>query len=191
MSKQLVANYGQSVLSLLTAVTVLVGCSNDPRISDLKKEQQLIMKELDSIKVNVDEIQFNQLISATAEDLKQSAFLTPDSQGYVPIGFDLGILTVSIKDIASYANGCKVTLEFGNVLSAAIDGIKTEIEYGAVNEKGIPQVKTAKTKTITFTESLLPGAWTKVSVILDIPSEQLGYMRFQNLTNSQIKLNNR
>ena len=89
-----------------------------------KSNQKIIELEnrIDKIDKSIDENQkkyeFDKLISK----INQFAFLTPGSDGYSTVSFDLGTLTVSLNDIKPYANGSKITLEFGNPLATTNNG---------------------------------------------------------------------
>jgi hypothetical protein len=117
------------------------------------------------------------------------AYLTPGAEGYSAVRFDLGVLTVQLADVKPYANGSKVTLRFGNTLSSSITGLKATVEWGKVDDKGAPDNDNAKSKDMTFVETLKGGAWTPISVVLDgIPPAQLGFVRVSNVSHTGIQL---
>lgn len=122
-------------------------------------------------------------------DWKNVAYLTPGGDGYSEVQFSLGVLTVQIADVKPYASGSKVVLRFGNTLSATIDGLKAEIDWGQVGNDGVPHNESAKTKKFTFVQSLRPGSWTEAPVILDdTPPSELGFVRVHNVTHTGINL---
>jgi hypothetical protein len=121
--------------------------------------------------------------------LEKIALLKPGDQGYSAVRFDLGIVTVKIADIKPYASGSKVSLEFGNLSSARIDGLKAQIEWGKMNERGFPSSDGPKSQEFKFNSSLSPGAWTQTVVVLDsIPPADLGFIRLKNISHTGIVL---
>jgi hypothetical protein len=206
LNKNLLISRGYNVKRILvfTALIFLVaGCKEDPRIEatskELKQSQEKILelenqlksltetvnRDRDSYSRDRESYNFDKLVSG----LDRIAYLTPGSDGYAAVRFDLGILTASLIDIKPYANGTKVTLEFGNTLSATITGLKATIDWGKVDEKGSPINGESKSKEITFNEPLSPGAWTKVSVVLDgVPASEFGFIRIKEIHHSGIRL---
>jgi hypothetical protein len=117
------------------------------------------------------------------------AYLTPGSTGYSAVRMDLGYLTVAIDDIKPYANGSKVRLRFGNPFVATINGLKTKLEWGTVNKDGAADNENEKSRQITLTDPLLPGAWTHVEIVLDgVPPSNLGFVRLSEVTHTGIAL---
>ena len=146
-------------------------------------------KELESSNVKTADLtdRFNTLaqlhVGGLLKEPDETAHLTPGSDGYSRLNYGLGVVTVVIKDITPYANGTKVTLRFGNVLSATINGLKVNIESGPVDEFGAAQNDAKKTKVVTFVESLNSGSWTDLYVVLEgIRSDQLGFVRLKDAT---------
>jgi hypothetical protein len=181
---------------LVLSVIFISGCYQDPQVQVLKTEldksnQKIIELEnrIDKIDKSIDENQkkyeFDKLISK----INQFAFLTPGSDGYSTVSFDLGTLTVSLNDIKPYANGSKITLEFGNPLATTINGLNMTIDWGKVDEKGNAINENSKSKSITLNESLLPAKWTRVSIVLDsVPPSDLGFVRLHDVHHTGIKL---
>ena len=123
------------------------------------------------------------------KDWDKVAYLTPGSDGYAAVKMDLGYLTVNLANIAPYANGSKVSLTFGNLTSATIDGLKATIEWGSVDDKGLPKNEEAKSREIKLTESLFSGAWNKADVVLEgVPPTALGFVRVRDVTHQGIRL---
>ncbi|UQS14793.1 DUF3251 domain-containing protein [Pseudomonas sp. HS6] len=186
----------KTIIALLTLIFLISGCKDDQKLEtakqEIKQSQEKILeleKSLETLTKAInndrDSYEWDKLVST----FDRVAYLTPGSDGYRTVRFDLGVLTASLIDIKPYANGTKVTLEFGNTLSATISGLKATIDWGKVNEKGSPMNEQAKSKEITFNEALLPGAWTKVSVVLDgVPASEFGFIRVKDIHHSGIRL---
>jgi hypothetical protein len=121
--------------------------------------------------------------------LDEVAYLTPGEEGYSVVKSDIGAITVSLKDVKPYANGSRITLQFGNILNATITGVKAKLEWGSVDAKGIPKNETQKSREITFSKSLRSGSWTKISVVLErVPPSDLGFVRVRELKHTGIIL---
>jgi hypothetical protein len=122
-------------------------------------------------------------------DMDSTAFLTPGSEGYAIVQTDLGRMTVSLENIQPYANGSRVTLCFGNLTSATVNDVKLKLEWGSVDAKGSPKNESARSRDVSFTQSLRAGAWTNVSVVLDgVPPQDLGFVRVKQISHTGISL---
>ncbi len=122
-------------------------------------------------------------------DMDGIAFMRPGDEGYSLVRYDLGTLTVAIDDISPYANGSKVTLRFGNPLASAVTGLKAKVEWGMTDEEGKSKADTIRSKDITLTEVLMPGAWTRSTFVLDgLPPSSLGIVRLSNVTHTGVRL---
>ena len=154
-------------------------------LKTLQAEKTLLTSRVFSLEQRIASLESKQLI----RDFSQYAYLTPGSDGYSLIKFDLGVLTVSILDIKPYANGSKVLLQFGNPLATKIDGLKAKIEWGQVDADGVPDNATAKNKEFTSQVPLRSGAWTTVTVILeDTPPTKFGFVRIHDVAHTGIEL---
>ncbi len=186
----------KSILIVLMSCFFLSSCQDDKKLSELEAklasneaEITKLQEQIESLKESNENLErtvnFNKLMS----DIDKFAYLTPGETGYATIEFDLGVLTVNLEDIKPYANGSKITLNFGNTLSSSINGLKGTFEWGKVDENGSPINALAKTKDITFSETLIGGSWTKVSIVLDgIPPTEFGFLRLKNFSHTGIRL---
>lgn len=173
--------------------SLLLGCNSSNSSTQLEAAQLITMRqELDAVKTELAETKkkqaehdFNNLL----KDIDRIAYMRPGDSGYSTVRYDLGVLTVELADVTPYANGSKVRLKFGNPLSSTVNGLKTTIEWGHTDENGSPDNASAKSKDVTFTESLRPGAWTTVSVVLEgVPPTDLGFVRVKGVTHTGILL---
>jgi len=125
------------------------------------------------------------------DQLDKYAFLKIGSDGYAPIKFDLGVLTVKIKDVQPYANSSKVTLDIGNPLGATITGLKATIQWGSVNEKG-DVLEELGSKEVTIDKNIMAGSWNTVQITLDgTEPKKLGFIRVKKVTHTGIILTRR
>ncbi len=169
--------------------SLLVGCNLDSNTS-LENKLSALQLEIESIKNELETHReaISDLIDPK-QDYEKIAYLTPGADGYSQVKFDLGVLTIKLSDIKPYANGSKVTLTFGNTLSASINGLKATIDWGNVTKSGAPDHNSKKSKELTFNKSLRAGAWTPVSVVLDgIPPAELGFVRVRDVAHTGIGL---
>ena len=117
------------------------------------------------------------------------AYLTPGADGYSLVKCDLGVLTVSIKNVVPYANGSKITLQFGNLTAATIDGLKAKLQWGPVEKNGMPNNQNAKSKDVIFNTPLISGSWTNSNVVLEgVHPQDLGFVRLSNLGHRGVRL---
>jgi len=172
----------------LTVALSTVGCeqkrntAQDAALSGLTTKVEALEKRLESIEQSRS---FDELL----RDSDRIAFLTPGADGYSVLRGDLGMMTVSLRNIEPYANGSRVTLQFGNLTSATINGAKVKVEWGKVDAKGIPDNETAKSREVTFTQSLGSGRWTNISVVLEaVPPTDLGFVRIREFGHSGISM---
>ncbi len=121
----------------LPIALLLVGCQKDPRTTELERKLDdastqisLLQNKLDEVNGALAEIKRDREVENLFKDFDKFAYLTPGSEGYSIIRFDLGVVTVKLADIKPYANGSKVTLEFGNPLSATVTGLKATLDWG-------------------------------------------------------------
>lgn len=178
-----------SLLSATAALFLLSACSDPKKLQDLETR----IKELESASATTKykletlegDIKFNEFV----RDLGSIAYLTPSDQGYSTVKSDLGVMTIRLTDVKSYANGSRVILQFGNVSGATINGLKAKVDWGRVDEKDRPKTNDEKTREITFDKKLKASAWTNVPVILEgIPPTQLGYVRVSQVSHRGIEL---
>jgi hypothetical protein len=98
-------------------------------------------------------------------------------------------MTIAIDDIQPFANGSKVALRIGNPLAATINGLKAKVEWGEVDEQGMPKEETSKSKEMVFSEELRSGTWTRVYAVLEgVRAEKLGFIRVKDAGHQGIAL---
>ena len=153
---------------------------------ELKEEVRVLKEELASLKEQQDQTNFKLLL----RDFEAVAYLQPGDSGYSTVRYDLGVFTAQLSNVEPYANGSRVTLKLGNPLFSAISGVKAKVEWGRTDEKGAADNDSAKSKDITLSESLQPGAWTSTQIVLEgLPPTDLGFVRIRDVSHTGIKLN--
>lgn len=184
----------QKNLSLILCLGLLfiAGCESSKNQDGLASQLAAIRLENESMKNDIEELKRKDRVDELVQSFNKIAYLTPGSNGYSPVQFDLGYITIQFADVKPYANGSKVTLKFGNVLAASINGLKAKIEWGKVDDKGTPINDSAKTRDVTFSETLNSGSWTQVTLVLDgVPPTELGFVRIRDIAHNGIQLTNR
>lgn len=174
---------------------LIAGCDagNAPASSSTQSNELFTLRqELDALKTEVEALKGKQSqddLDRIFKTFDRAAFLQPGDTGYATVRYDLGVLTIELADVRSYANGSKVSLRFGNPLASTVNGLKTKIEWGHMDENGYPDNASAKSKDFTFTESLGSGAWTTIPVVLEgVPPSELGFVRVKDVTHTGIRL---
>ncbi len=175
---------------------LLTSCGQDSRVPPLETQVTKLESQVNNLdsKVTTLEAEVKQLneqisMSKVFKDIEGIAFMTPGTDGYSIIKSDLGSLTVSLTNIQPYANGSKVTLQFGNLTAATIDGLKTTLEWGSLDKDGLPNNQEAKSREVIFNESLPSGSWTNSQVVLEgIPPIELGFVRLRDVGHRGVKL---
>lgn len=166
-------------LSLLLPL-LLVACSGQP-----SQEREALKEQIAALQSDVERLQrdlgtLRSFVHAVRrlDGLDKVAFLTPGTEGYSLVTSDLGKLTVAISNVTPYANGSKVTLELGNLTSATIEGLKAKIEWGPLDQSGVPDEGSTRSRDIVLKEKLISGSWTRADVILErIAPTELGFVR--------------
>lgn len=173
----------------LIVVFLLAGCleqSHSPEVSALERDIESLRTEVASLKLAKASLEMDDMY----EDWEEIAYLKPGDTGWSPIRMNLGTLTVQIADVKPYANGAKVSLQFGNPLATTIGGLKAQIEWGTLDGAGNPNNDAAKSKEASFNEQLKSGTWTIVPLVLEgVPASELGFVRVRNVKYSTIYLN--
>ena len=168
------------------SMTLIIGCNKNSDMEKIKKQMSALEDQINKLEKEVTDLRF---LSDLRWKLNEMAFLKPGDSGYSPLKFDLGVLTVSLDNISPYANGSKITLRFGNILGATISGLKATIEYGPVDENGLPQNDRSLSKEVAFQKTLRPMAWTTVEVVLErCPPSELGFVRLRDVYHTSISL---
>lgn len=167
---------------------LLAGCGQGPTVESEAKLTEAIEK-IEALRGQVEVLEIKVKTQEMFRLLENVAYLTPGDEGYSVVRSDMGSMTIALVDIKPYANGSKVTLKLGNPTSATINGLNAKLEWGAVDDKGMPANESAKSRSVKFNETLNAGAWTNAAVVLDgvLPTD-LGFVRVSELGHSGIRL---
>ena len=88
-----------------------------------------------------------------------------------------------------YATGSKVSLQFGNLTSARIDGLRAKLEWGRVDDSGAARTTRPSPGKSSSPSRRWPGAWTQADLVLaGVPPDELGFVRLKEVDHSGIGL---
>lgn len=95
-----------------------------------------------------------------------------------------GSFLLSVDDAIAYLDGYKIRLNIGNPSAAKYDGFKLKVRwskgYDYSNFKSVSYLqwqKAIREKEVSFTETLQPGTWNRVEMILSpAGADELGYL---------------
>jgi outer membrane murein-binding lipoprotein Lpp len=173
------------------AAILLAACIEDARVPKIEAKLEAKIAALEAANERLTD-QINDLkFEARLADWDKFALLKPGDEGYSALRYDLGVVTVKIADVKPYANGSRISLQFGNLTSARIDGLKAKMEWGKVSAKGVPESDKNNSREVTFSAPLAPGAWTVSQVVLEgVPPTELGFVRLREVGHRGIGLRN-
>jgi hypothetical protein len=101
----------------------------------------------------------------------------------------MGRIAVAIANVEPYANGSRVTLDFGNPTAARLSGVKAKIEWGSNDAKGLPMAVNSQSMTFTAPEPLPAGSWKQFPVDLaGVPPTSLGWVRISTFDSGTVDL---
>jgi hypothetical protein len=191
-------------LAVVVSSLVMSACSKSPNPKEnyentLLEEVASLRREVDSLALSVanSELSFSELRDLKGRvdqyDYQQAAqymvTFTPSSEGYSIIKTDVGNLTVDLRGISQYANGVRINLRIGNPLSGSLNGVKFQVSYGEVDERGLPKRSGTKTKEVSLEKSLRAGGFNDLRIVLEnISPKKLGFVSVGNIQSSGITL---
>lgn len=177
------------ILAVLALLLPTAGCVGGNRVSAVEGKVKELEVKVKDLTTQVAKVEREASWDRAFKMLDSVAYLTPGSDGYSIVQFELGRVTVSLKNIEPYANGSRVTLRIGNPTSATLEAVKAILEWGKVDAKGMPLSESERQREVTFTRSVRPGAWTDVQAVLEgVPPVELGFVRVKELGCSRISL---
>jgi vacuolar-type H+-ATPase subunit I/STV1 len=192
----MVSTFGQAQEKALT--------QSDRRISDLEKEITNLRAQVGKLSESLREVQnFAARVRIDFEEFKE------EYNEYKDVQLDLaeprtyqrldslngtGSFLISVEDAVPYLDGYKVHLEIGNPSAARYTGFRLKMKWTKHFPKNADLAfygewrKTIKEKEVSFTETLMPGMWNKIEIILSPASvDELGYFHV-SLETSAIQL---
>jgi hypothetical protein len=167
---------------LLAALMVgLAGCAQPQnyddakilaRVEDLNRKVADQANQLNELRTRQTETSNGLLfLKGTVENAGLADFDPVTSQGYQILDAGIGKLMVSVEDISPYGDGVKIQLAVGNPNSTVMNGLSGEATYGPATsemQKMGVEAWQAKIKTtqLSIPDSISPGRWNKVAIVL-------------------------
>jgi hypothetical protein len=176
-------------LTFLVSLFLCIGCADRSHPAAVEKQIEDLRGTVSELKREVEDLKRGQSLSRFISEAEGIAYLTPSSEGYSVVQTDLGRITISLENIQAYANGSRVTLRFGNLTSATINGVNATVEWGCVDAHGAPINDAARSRKVTLEQSLRAGAWTDITLALEnVPPTSLGFIRVKEIGHRGISL---
>jgi outer membrane murein-binding lipoprotein Lpp len=180
------------VAALLVSLCLLSACAVQNQVTTIENKVAKLDKQLQTLQATVHELETQKSLDQLILDSDSVTYLTPGTEGYSVVQTDLGRMKVKLVNIQAYANGSRITFEFGNLMNVTVDGVKAKLEWGSFDEKGSPRNDSARSRDVSISESLRAGAWTSVSIVLDaVPPTELGFVRVKEVSVAGISLHSR
>lgn len=142
-----------------------------------------------ALRKDVAELKSQATWSNFAAEMSGIAYLTPANSGYSVIKIDQGDISIALVNVQPYANGSRITLQFGNPLAATLTGVTMTLQWGETDAKGTPDNADEKSRDVQLLKPLGAGSWTQESFVLDsIPASKLGFVRVTNFSHHGMTL---
>ncbi|RKL62315.1 DUF3251 domain-containing protein [Thermoanaerobacteraceae bacterium SP2] len=170
--------------TILILTIIIVGCSQ-PTNNELDRINSL------EDRINILQEQVTQLSNDT-----KSAILSSTEKGYDSVRTKNGYFFVSIDKIEPYLDGFKVYVNIGNPTLATFSDLKLTVQWSndilalanikiGTNELSNEAENQINKQEYTFTDTLLPGKWTKVDfVIPNVKAEDIKFIQVMIETGS-------
>jgi hypothetical protein len=162
------------------------------QFDDLRKELLALRQEIQTLKTN---LSLDEFLLKNKQDRSDAITLDLTQKAYQRLDTDNGFFLVSVEEAAPYLNGYKIRISIGNPSYATYTNYKLKVRYskpfdwGKYTEDSYKEWdKAIQEKEISYPESLQPGAWNGIDVILaPVTADQLGYLTL-SMTTSLVSL---
>lgn len=146
------------------------------QIEDLRREIASLRKSLGSLNGRIFRVEINQ-------NANQMVSFDLTSRSFQRLDTSTGSFLVSILEASPYLDGYRVVLSIGNPSFATYTGFRLTIKWNRNYDwekysEGSYEAwnKDLREKEVTFPDSLKPGAWNRVEVLLpSTKGDELGY----------------
>jgi hypothetical protein len=168
---------------ILTAGSILVSCDQTPPHKVPEPTNQL-ETQINSLKTQLDDLQKSvtglQFELNTVKNRYQSVILDTSAKEFQRLDTSYGFFLVSLKNVASYADGYKLTLDIGNPSAAQYSGFTINAKWGQAFDPAKDYSSWEQSlheKKFTYTDTLHPSSWNTVYLFLTpAQKEDLGYI---------------
>lgn len=127
-------------------------------IEALQAANTKLTTDLDSVKLSS---QFNAGMIRVLFN-EDTADLDLTDKNFSTVRTSLGTFLISVQDVSPFANGLKVKMHIGNPQAMTYPGIKIKASWTNASSKSGAPIE----KEIDWSQSLLPGAWNRVEMVL-------------------------
>jgi len=169
------------------------GASQQQRqqLEDLRKDLGDLRKDLESLK---SKLEFDEFLLVRKQDRADSISLDLTQKTYQRVDTDNGFFLVSVEDAAQYLNGYKIHLSIGNPSYATYANWKIKVrwskpyDWSKYTQASYEEWnKAIQEKEISYPDSLSPGSWNAVDVVIaPVTADELGFLTLSMTTNSVI-----
>lgn len=174
---------------LLGLAVFCAGCNDAAQQAALSRQVDVLKEQFRTLDAQVKTLQRESDVEKFLRNASGVAYLTPGTDGYSTLETDIGTMTVSLANVEPYANGSRITLQFGNPSTATANSVKATVEWGRVDSNGSPDNDSARSREITFAQALRAASWTSVPLVLEaVPPADLGFVRLRDVTVTGITL---
>ena len=161
--------------------------NSDRKLESLQAELSDVKKQVSELKSRVD---FFDLMLQRKQDRRDEVYLDVASKDFQKLDTSNGILFVSVEDVSPYLDGYKVSLDIGNPSNATLNNCSIKVEWGTefdwskYTEASYKEWQnTLHQKEVSFTDSLLRGAWNKEELfITPATAAELKYFKLSVLS---------
>lgn len=149
-------------------------------LNSLEKEVGELSKTVEGMRSQLTRVEFSQFTNSHG-----SITIDPASpKSYQRLDSNTGSFFVSLSDVVPFLDGYKVILNVGNPLDVTYSGFTLDVKWGPrydYSKFSVPTYtawsKQLREQKFPYADSLSPGAWNKVSVVISpAKAEDLGYL---------------
>ncbi len=161
------------------------------QVEELRKEVAGLRNEVVLLRKETVDLQTRTFKLELSQGGYQSVVLDLTSRDYQRLDTSNGSFLVSVQDASPYLDGYRVVLNVGNPSFATYTGFKVKVRWNSnydwnkFTQEGYDAWnKNMREKEIAFTDSLSPGSWNRVELLLPTTTgQQLGYLALSMETN--------
>ena len=162
------------------------------QVDDLRKEILGLRQEIETLK---SKLSLDEYFLKSKQDRSDAVTLDLTQKAYQRLDTDNGFFLISVEEAVPYLNGYKIHITIGNPSYATYTDYKLKVRYsksfdwGKYTDASYDEWnKAIQEKEISYPQSLLPGTWNGVDVVLaPVTADQLGYLTL-SMTTSTVSL---
>jgi hypothetical protein len=164
--------------------------SSQTQIDQLKKQIAALQSRISDLAADNEKLSTRVLTLEITKDPYKSVALDLTSRAYQRIDTETAAFLISVNDASPYVDGYRVKLSIGNPYCGTYSGFKLNVSWNTavskIRQMGWDKWKqNERTKEISYTETLMPGSWTSVDLLLPATTaDQLGYLILTMETNT-------